>query len=96
MKQTTPIILSALFLLPIIGCDDVAKQAGYVPAKTSEKPTTPAPRHPIHRFVLTQFGGNVALDTQTGQICKTWGWEAMGKEPAPDPVSGNVTTRLLN
>jgi hypothetical protein len=96
MNKTTPIVLFVLFLLPIIGCDDIAKQAGYVPAKTSAKPTpAPAPRHPIHRFVLTQFGGGVALDTQTGQICKTWDWEPLGKEPAPDPVSGNVAPRAF-
>src|SRR5208282_3742613 len=95
MKKTTLIVLFVLFLLPIVGCDDIAKQAGYVPAKTSAKPTpAPAPRHPIHRFVLTQSGG-VALDTQTGQICKTWDWEPIGKQPAPDPVSGTVAPRAF-
>src|SRR5437879_4640274 len=47
-----------------------------------------------HRFVMTKFDGGVAFDTQTGQICKTWVWEATGKPQKAD-TSGNVLPRTF-
>src|SRR5262245_55628098 len=32
---------------------------------------------PAHRFVLTRLDFNVAFDSQTGQVCKTWEWDAV-------------------
>jgi hypothetical protein len=47
----------------------------------------------VHRFVLTRESGDVAFDTQTGQICRTWEWAPVGKAPKPDPESGNRAQR---
>ena len=49
---------------------------------TSVKPAAPKP--PLHRFILTRYpaDASVAFDTQTGQICKTWEWQPVGKSPA--------------
>jgi hypothetical protein len=62
-------------LLLIVGCEDIAKNLGYVPekAKTPVPKEAPKSKHPAatHRFVLGRFEGGVAFDTQTGQICRT-------------------------
>ena len=48
---------------------------------------------PIHRFILTRYGGNdVAFDTQTGQLCKTWEWEIAGRA-LTDPNTGRSRQR---
>jgi hypothetical protein len=47
----------------------------------------------VHRFVLTRTNGDVAFDTQTGQICRTWDWAPVGKTSKPDPESGNMPQR---
>jgi hypothetical protein len=38
---------------------------------------------PIRRFELTK-NPDVAFDTQTGQLCRTWAWKPSGPEPKPD------------
>jgi hypothetical protein len=48
---------------------------------------------PVHRFVLTRTDYDVAFDTQTGQICRTWAWQPLGKPAKPDPESGNAPQR---
>jgi hypothetical protein len=57
--------------------------------KKSPSQPHPVPRlqtgsHPTHRFVLAQPLKDVAFDTQTGQLCRTWDWQAGGYETSPD------------
>jgi hypothetical protein len=93
------VLIDVTFSTPTVGCDDIAKDLGYVP----EKAKTPVPKQTIkserpaatHRFVLGRFEGGVAFDTQTGQICKTWEWEPIGKQAAPDPVTGSYPQRAF-
>lgn len=49
------------------------------------------PRPGLHRFTLTRLGADVAFDTQTGQICRTWDWKPVGAVTAD--VSGNLPER---
>jgi hypothetical protein len=44
-------------------------------------------RIPVHRFTLVRSDGDVALDTQTGQICRTWDWVPTGKATKVEPDS---------
>ena len=51
---------------------------------------------PLRRFEMMQLGaGDVAFDTKTGQLCRTWDWQTTGKGPAPDPNTGLVPQRRL-
>ena len=62
MKFAVPLIATML----LSGC-----------AQTPTKPTAPkAERPPIHRFESVSPTGSlgVALDTATGQWCRTWDW----------------------
>jgi hypothetical protein len=70
MKVAAPLALLLLFQ----GCD--------VPAPDQKKATAPhetpeASRPEPHRFILMASGVDVAFDTQTGQICRTWDWESL-------------------
>ena len=54
----------------------------------------PEQPHPaVHRFELTPHSYDVAFDTQTGRICRTWDWGVSGTGSAPDPVSGKTSER---
>jgi hypothetical protein len=66
MKSVAPVVL---FLL-LQACDNVTPQKKA--AATSER-IQPS-RLGLHRFVLTRIGTDVAFDTQTSQICRTWDW----------------------
>ena len=60
-------------------------------------PAAPAKRitsHPTHRFALAQPLKDVALDTQTGQLCRTWDWQVIGEANKPDQ-SGNFPERKV-
>jgi hypothetical protein len=69
------------------GCDELQ------PPKPTTK-TAKENRVPVRRFILTKFDAGVAFDTQTGQLCKTWEWQPLGKEPATD-LSGNRPQRMV-
>lgn len=51
------------------------------------KPQAPPPQRtiaPIRRFVLARPQTDVAFDTQTGQLCRTWEWSpALTNEKQP-------------
>jgi hypothetical protein len=82
MKHTLQQAAFLLALTSLFGCDDIAKQAGYqkpVPASQESRSVTP-----IHRFVLAPGGSDIALDTQTGQLCRTWDWTPMAPERKPN------------
>lgn len=72
----------------LLGCEDINKHT----SKQSQPAITKVPpKRPIHRFVaLSKFGGDVAFDSQTGQLCRTWDWQLTGKQPTPDPSTGSV------
>lgn len=78
----------AFFLMLEQSCDF----GGDEKKATKEQAKPEPPRPGLHRFVLTK-DASVAFDTQTGQICKTWGWEPTGKPLDADPVSGNRPQR---
>jgi len=61
------IVVIAAVLLQQSGCDEQAP-------KTAAQPAHHYP--PIHRFenVSSPVSPGVALDTVTGQYCKTWEW----------------------
>ena len=66
----------------------------------SSKPQPPRPiskihRTPVHRFTLLRNDPGVAFDTQTGQVCRTWGWVPGGKPATADPESGNTPQRTF-
>jgi hypothetical protein len=63
MKIAAYLLASFLFAMLSTGCNEPT-------------PATPKRIQPIHRFENVSTTGNlgVALDTATGQWCKTWGW----------------------
>lgn len=84
-------ILIVLLALSVAGCDQMtpANAAPAQPKKHAVKRPIP-----VHRFVQNTYNPDVAFDTQTGQICKTWTWEPMVKAK-PDPVTGSVPQSSL-
>lgn len=59
--------------------------------------------HPTHRFVLAQPLKDVAFDTQTGQLCRTWDWQPVAAENAagkngliPERRTGEFTPTCLS
>jgi hypothetical protein len=82
----------AAALLPLIACDEIAKEFGYAPTKAAQ-PTKREPATPIHRFVIMNFGADVGFDSQTGQICRTWDWQPLGKAAKPDAETGTAPQR---
>jgi hypothetical protein len=84
--------VSSLFVLS--GCDEPnLNQTPNKPEKTVAVKKDDAV--PVHRFVITRSDYNVAFDTQTGQLCRTWGWEPLGKSPKPDPETGGAPQRQV-
>jgi hypothetical protein len=89
-KVCIPFVVS---LLAMSGCDDLNKGMGNVPKVTKEIPkVTKENRVPVHRFVITR-NPDVAFDTQTGQICRTWEWMPVTK-PAKPNENGMVPQRM--
>jgi hypothetical protein len=87
------VLLAALILLA--GCDDIAKQFGYVPEKPvsstqKKQQTNPSP---THRFALSSRDVDLAFDTQTGQLCRTWDWRPVAPAAKPTP-EGEIPQRL--
>lgn len=58
----------------------------------SDKNQTPSLQSRTNgRFVPVSPGPDIALDTQTGQICRTWDWENV--EGHPKPTTWHTTGR---
>lgn len=89
-RITISLLLSLpITLLPLAGCDQFRQ-----PQKPETKAAaTDITRPPIHRFTPIPNDFNVAFDTKTGEICRTWDWKVLGKSSTPDPVTGDVPTR---
>ena len=85
--KRTAVLLASLALIPMSGCDNfISAQKKPVAATAKRGPA-------IHRFTLTRGTSDVAIDSQTGQICRTWDWQVLGKASKPDPLTGNVPER---
>lgn len=77
--MVVPVFIIALMAT---GCDSPSQNN-----KLASKSSTQ--RSPIRRFEITQRGAaDVAFDTQTGQICRTWAWVPTEKERPPNPSTG--------
>ena len=74
-----------------IGCDQLLQQQKPAAPVAKSKETRVA----AHGFVLTKVDGGVAFDTQTGQICRTWDWQPIGKSAQIDPSTGNTPQRAF-
>jgi hypothetical protein len=64
-------IIVCLMPLGFIGCEK--------PAPVERTKLITQNHIPVHRFVITRDSG-LALDTQTGQLCRTWEWVPSGKQ----------------
>jgi hypothetical protein len=77
IKAFSAFSVALLFLSITVGCADIAKELGYVPAPATEldspKPV-PAPKIAHHFEPIAKSEGSLAVDTATGQMCKTWDW----------------------
>jgi hypothetical protein len=82
------VVLSAF--VGLSGCDELNQTPNKpVKAVAAKKDN----RVPVHRFVLTRNDFDVAFDTQTGQLCRTWDWSPLGKPSKPDPDTGGSPQR---
>jgi len=80
--RVATVIVSTASLLVLSGCDDLAKQAGY------EKPPTAKQSTPTHRFAPYTHNDDIAFDTQTGQMCRTWDWSPVAPAAKQTPEGG--------
>ena len=85
LKLLPAIVLSSL-LQQVGGCLDDSPTK---PATTAKQPVTSAP---THRFVLSRTT-DLAFDTQTGQLCRTWDWKPLA--PAQKPNSSGDTPERM-
>jgi len=82
-------IFTAVLLLSAVACDQLATETETGPRPTENR------SHPIGRFEKIQnFRVDVALDTQTGQLCKTWEWQSTNRN-TPDPYENLPTCAFL-
>jgi hypothetical protein len=96
VRMRSVVLMFVMPLIALVGCDDMAKGFGYVPAKPDTRPRAKQERlSPTHRFILTRYGANVALDTETGQLCRTWDWQPTGKGVKTDPFTGANPERMF-
>jgi hypothetical protein len=75
--------------LSFSACDDLKK-----PVITVKNPDQDE-HFPTRRFEIVSHDADVAFDTQTGQLCKTWDWQPIGKPGKVDPESGASPQRKL-
>ncbi len=66
----SPVIALALLLIfGLAGCDQLQPTT-----KPAEAPPQQQPRREHHFDQIARSEGNLAVDTATGQMCKTWEW----------------------
>jgi hypothetical protein len=82
-----PFVLS--LALCLAACDKLT------PSTITVKVPDQGEHFPTRRFELVEHDANVAFDTQTGQLCKTWGWQPTGKPVKVDPDTGSAPRRSL-
>jgi hypothetical protein len=72
-------------------------QSACLPERSKQTPA-PAPmvQQPYQRFVrIASFPAgqlNWALDTKTGQVCRTWDWQVVGEKPNPKGLQIDLST----
>jgi hypothetical protein len=69
-----------LLLLMLTGCDFPSPPAAQAKSTATVTPEAPKPCQADHRFVKSDIpglNGSMALDSCTGQLCKTWAWVAV-------------------
>jgi hypothetical protein len=93
MKRVVTAVALTVTLLFIAGCDDLAKEFGYQKSQ-SAKPQQPSPSTPTHRFMANSHNVDIAFDTQTGQLCRTWDWSPVAPEAKPN-AQGTVPQRMV-
>jgi hypothetical protein len=69
----------------LVGCDQMTAVNAQPKKRATVKRAVP-----VHRFVQSTFNADIAFDTQTGQMCRTWAWEPISASAKPDPVTGRV------
>jgi len=92
MKHAIAIVGLTVTLLFVAGCDDLAKEFGYYksqPVKPQALASTPT-----HRFMANSHNVDLAFDTQTGQLCRTWDWSPIAPEAKPN-AQGAVPQRMV-
>jgi hypothetical protein len=84
-KTSTSSLLLVTLLLT--GCQDfpIVTRPEKVQAQT---PAVKVSRVPVHRFVMTKYNADVAFDTQTGQLCRTWAWQSIAKKTPEQELKG--------
>jgi hypothetical protein len=70
------VVIGLAILLAQNDCDSSKQNSPPVQQSAEKKPP-----HPINRFEkLQNFRVDVALDTKTGQLCKTWQWISTNRQ----------------
>ncbi len=99
LRAAAAIALSTTSLF-LSGCDDLAKQAGYEKSPAAKQPPLSTP---TRRFVQYSHNDDIAFDTQTGQLCRTWDWSPVAPEPkrtpegmVPERPAGELTPTCLS
>jgi hypothetical protein len=93
MKSRLRAAILIVGLAQLLGCEEASKDSGHVPAQATPSVQTESPHPEAHRFVLAEHHTDVAFDTLTGQLCRTWDWSVIGTTNKPDPVTGSVPQR---
>lgn len=75
------LLVALMSAIVLTGCDDPQQ------SKSPVKPEPP-PRVVHHFDPIARSEGNLAVDTATGQMCKTWEWVC------PNPTYYNPRTKL--
>jgi len=81
LRAAAAIALSTTLLF-LSGCDDLAKQAGYEKGPAAKQSSLSTP---THRFVPDSHNDDIAFDTQTGQMCRTWDWSPVAPAAKATP-----------
>src|SRR5690349_8382447 len=71
-----------LVMLVSVGCDQLQSDTNNSNTKQQQQqqqqPQPPPPRREHHFDPIARSEGNLAVDTTTGQMCKTWAWVCSG------------------
>lgn len=67
-------LMAMAFLFSCTGCDQLEQNA-------SPKKAQPEQQRITHHFEpVAKSNGNLAVDTATGRMCKTWDWECTNRD----------------
>jgi len=86
---------NGIVILAVIGSFALAGCEEFQQPKQAKTKIVKESRVPVRRFILTKNDADVAFDTQTGQLCKTWQWEPLAKLTPQQEASGVHAPRAL-